>query len=491
MKTCMLVIILLSLWIPHGQSKCKTDPLTAAEQAVLTAHNANRALHIDTPDLCYGESEKGVMTYKAQEWADQQATDKRMYHSDNSYRKDPESLGENLAYRGTTGTIDAIEEAYVWAANAWYSEIENWDFAMSEKKAGIVDTKDNSYGQTGHFTALVWKSTTEVRCGYATYTEEIDGVTWNNYIVCCQYYEVGNMGWGDPAGPYNKFYVTNVLPLSSSCPAPTVADGTVTPIGPINSAASYTVTCDTGYKISGSASVACTEAGGKADLSELPTCITTPCAKPTVPNGEVTPTTDIVAHGEKYQLTCNQGYLPTSLSSFECDGSTGDLTPESLECEVDNNTEPTTTCTAPTVANGVVSPAGPIQSDASYAVTCDTGYKISGSPSVKCSDKNGVATLDQLPTCITIPTTCAQPTVPYGEVIPAVATVAGGQTYQVTFKLTYTCDGTTGNLELEEDDAYDGVVKILDAHFTEKSESGGMSKLSAIGATILVILYTS
>ena len=217
-----------------------------------------------------------------------------------------------------------------------------------------------------------------------------------------------------------------------TCAQPIVADGIVSPAGPINSGAVYTVTCNTGYKIDGSLTVTCSETSGAATLSKLPTCITTPCAKPTVPNGEVSPTTGTVAHGQEYQLTCNQGYLPKSLTSLECDGSTGDLTPESLECEVDNKTEPNTTCAAPSVANGVVSPAGPINSDASYTVTCNTGYKTSGSPTVNCTDKDGVATLDQLPTCLPEP-----------------------------------------------------------IESVEQSGAGGMSKMSTIGAIILIVLYTT
>ena len=121
MKTWILVILLLSIWVPHSESKCKTDSLTAAEQAALTAHNVNRALHTDTPNLCYGESEQGVVTYNAQAWADDLASRNVFEHSGQS------GVGENLAMQGTSGTAALIDETYTWATNAWYDEINNWD----------------------------------------------------------------------------------------------------------------------------------------------------------------------------------------------------------------------------------------------------------------------------------------------------------------------------------------------------------------------------
>ena len=56
-------------------------------------------------------------------------------------------------------------------------------------------------------------------------------------------------------------------------------------------------------------------------------------------------------------------------------------------------------CSAPTIADGTVSPSGSISTGSSYSVTCSNGFTITGSATVTCTDNNGAAELSALPTC--------------------------------------------------------------------------------------------
>lgn len=73
-----------------------------------------------------------------------------------------------------TGTVDA-----------WYDEIDQYSYS----NPGFSMS-------TGHFTQVVWKSTTKLGCAYQ-YCDSM----WSNYVVC-EY---------DPAGNYDGEYAENVL----------------------------------------------------------------------------------------------------------------------------------------------------------------------------------------------------------------------------------------------------------------------------------------
>ena len=56
-----------------------------------------------------------------------------------------------------------------------------------------------------------------------------------------------------------------------------------------------------------------------------------------------------------------------------------------------------TTCDKPTIGNGTVSPSdATVDYEATYEVTCDTGYTISGTSTMTCAADGN---FDQTPTC--------------------------------------------------------------------------------------------
>jgi uncharacterized protein YkwD len=125
----------------------------------LSTHNALRAKH-GVPALSWSGKLAGI----AQDYAN-----KCVFEHNNS------GYGENLAQASDPNVSSMI--------NDWYSEISAYDFASGTGNG------------TGHFTQVVWKSTTQVGCGIAQCT---DGA-----ILVCNY---------SPAGNMQGAYVENVPP---------------------------------------------------------------------------------------------------------------------------------------------------------------------------------------------------------------------------------------------------------------------------------------
>lgn len=141
--------------------------LTAEQQALLDAHNAYRAKHC-VPALTWSDQAAAA----AAQWASgcQQDSQGRFVH------ESQDVYGENLAWgAGLSGHA---------AVDLWYNEINNYNFAAP------VYT-DNP--QVGHFTQLVWRTTTQVGCAMKVCNGQ-------NFWVC-RYLPPGN--WNVKPGPKN------------------------------------------------------------------------------------------------------------------------------------------------------------------------------------------------------------------------------------------------------------------------------------------------
>lgn len=368
-----LSLLLLSV-LYTADCVCKTSALTAAEQAVLDAHNAYRAKHEGTDPLCYGETGSDV-TFTAQSWTEQIAGEKAMKHSSGSY-------GENLATAGTTGTALTQSPAYEQSTQMWYDEIKDWNFGTSASTGGV----------TGHFTQVVWKNSKQLNCGYATY---VSG-SFNNYMVTCQYY---------PPGNYNNQYASNVAPLKSTttttCNKPTVASAALTPdTATINEGDKYTVTCTGGAVLSGGVNTFTCGSDGNLTPASI-TCKaaeSTTCNKPTVANAALTPDTATIKEGEKYTVTCTDGaILEGNDNTLSC-GSDGKLSPTSITCKSDDSGD-AKTCSKPAVENGALTPdTATVKEGEKYTVKCNTGYELKGEVSVFTCGSDGKVSPDSI-TC--------------------------------------------------------------------------------------------
>lgn len=132
------------------------------ELAALKAHNIHREKHSAPPlelnrELCD----------MAQKWANHLADHDLFEHSDRENRKYKGwSAGENLAWSSSKTEASTLVQM-------WYDELEKYDF-----------TKQGFSSETGHFTQVVWKSSSELGIGIA------------NGICVANYYPPGNVGGG-------------------------------------------------------------------------------------------------------------------------------------------------------------------------------------------------------------------------------------------------------------------------------------------------------
>ncbi|XP_077080449.1 uncharacterized protein LOC143732878 [Siphateles boraxobius] len=152
----------------------------------LETHNRYREHH-QAPALVYSED----LCVTAQQWADHMLSNNALGHSDTDH-------GENVFYSFSS---DKKTPTGKEAVDSWYSEIKDYDFE-----------KPGHQPKTGHFTQVVWKSSTELGVGLAT-----DGKT---IFVVGQYKPAGNI---TNAG----YYQENVLPKTGFNISEAVGDSRV------------------------------------------------------------------------------------------------------------------------------------------------------------------------------------------------------------------------------------------------------------------------
>ena len=184
-----LAVFLVEVLLNQGvEGACKSGPISELEQLVLNKHNELRALHEDTPPLCYADLTGEDVSFAAQDWADHVADIGESSHTPN-----PKAFGENIAWSSFHETPEP-EPLYIDAVQRWYNEINNWDFTLGQR---------NGKGITSHFTQVVWKTTTQLNCGFAS------SDTFKRAYVVCQYWPKGN--WVKAAD-----YPNEVHPLKGS-----------------------------------------------------------------------------------------------------------------------------------------------------------------------------------------------------------------------------------------------------------------------------------
>ncbi|XP_060893396.1 Golgi-associated plant pathogenesis-related protein 1-like isoform X2 [Labrus mixtus] len=143
------------------QAFLTTDRMADASfmQEFLETHNAYRKKH-NAPLIKYNSD----MNETAQKWANHLLAEGVFEHSQTND-------GENIYNMFSSATIKLTGKE---AVDSWYSEIKDYNWSSP-----------GFSGNTGHFTQVVWKASTELGVGVAT-----DG---NKVFVVGQYRPAGNM----------------------------------------------------------------------------------------------------------------------------------------------------------------------------------------------------------------------------------------------------------------------------------------------------------
>lgn len=153
---------------------------------ITAAHNAVRAAVQTTPPLSPLTWSDTLAQY-AQQWADNQAmTSCSAPHHRSGQELQAIGYGENLAaFTSSFGQSTAQQ-----AVDGWAAEKMCWTFgtiAGTEMCNTSCYQKLNSDG-CGHYTAIVWRQTTQVGCGVATCKSSFG----NEDIWICNYAPAGN-----------------------------------------------------------------------------------------------------------------------------------------------------------------------------------------------------------------------------------------------------------------------------------------------------------
>ncbi|XP_074657285.1 uncharacterized protein LOC141910491 [Tubulanus polymorphus] len=98
-----------------------------------------------------------------------------------NFRHSTGNYGENIYATYSTNDI-ADDVAAESAVDNWYAEIKYYN-----KQTGAC-----SGGVCGHYTQVVWNSTTNVGCGIGTFPKTMNGLDLKGVMIFCQYTPRGN-----------------------------------------------------------------------------------------------------------------------------------------------------------------------------------------------------------------------------------------------------------------------------------------------------------
>ncbi len=129
------------------------------KKEILAAHDAYRKQH-HAPPLEWSDKAAAA----AQKWVNKLAAEHVLKHGEH------EGMGQNVAMSSSTLGCDLSGQQ---VTEMWYSEVKKYDFSNPKFASG-----------TGHFTQVVWKSTTQVGAAKA--------IVGNSCFVVANYIPPGN-----------------------------------------------------------------------------------------------------------------------------------------------------------------------------------------------------------------------------------------------------------------------------------------------------------
>ncbi|KIW21587.1 hypothetical protein PV08_02167 [Exophiala spinifera] len=141
------------------------------QTGILAAHNVHRANH-SAADLTWNAQ---MATYAAETAA------KCVYQHDLS--PGGGGYGQNIGAGYTPAQVPAM------IGNDMY----NSEMPYYPLPYGVDNPDTSNFGSWGHFSQIVWKSTTGVGCA-TQFCPTLQGATFTNYFTVCNYYPPGNIG---------------------------------------------------------------------------------------------------------------------------------------------------------------------------------------------------------------------------------------------------------------------------------------------------------
>lgn len=160
--------------IPSPTTSANTEPVNM--QSIVATHNQVRSSH-GLPPLHWS----GQMATYAQQWANHLAANNgcKMQHRTQAHA-DKLEAGENIYWaspvRWTDGRLEIQRITPSKVTLDWASEKPDYNYATNTCRSGA---------QCGHYTQIVWRSTTEVGCGMALCPDKAQ-------IWVCNYNPAGN-----------------------------------------------------------------------------------------------------------------------------------------------------------------------------------------------------------------------------------------------------------------------------------------------------------
>ena len=152
MKKLILLLFVTIITSCGGDDDDSIVSSSLAEEDIslaLKVHNDARAA-VGVQSLVWSK----ILEADALEWAKTMAKKDDMYHSSNESRT---GQGENLyMYSGFSSETPAGD-----GSTAWYNEIDDYTYS-------VIGSPENANVMIGHYTQMIWSSTTEVGIGKAT-----------------------------------------------------------------------------------------------------------------------------------------------------------------------------------------------------------------------------------------------------------------------------------------------------------------------------------
>jgi len=131
-----------------AEPKISSSEMESIKATCLAAHNAKRGLHRNTPSMTYDMD----LAKRAQTYAEYLLEfDQWKHDAFRTYNGYESGVGENLYWSSSASRTSTN------AVVSWYNEINNYNFATGKSNGGVI----------GHFTQLVWDSSTKLGCGVA------------------------------------------------------------------------------------------------------------------------------------------------------------------------------------------------------------------------------------------------------------------------------------------------------------------------------------